>query len=324
MLQDNFGRKFHYLRLSITDVCNFRCTYCLPDGYEGRPDQAFLSLDEIRRVCSAFGAAGTRKIRITGGEPSVRKDLPEIIRTVKATPGIEKVAITTNGYRLPELIDEWADAGLDALNLSIDSLDPGVFQAITGHSRLHELLDGLDRAITLGIASIKVNAVMLRGLNDKQLAPFLDWIKNKAITLRFIELMQTGDNSEFFAERHVAGETLRQWLLDNAWTQTLRELDAGPAQEFYHPDYEGRVGLITPYSKDFCSTCNRLRMDSTGKLHLCLFSDTGIDVRPLLKSDDQRDELIEFLQNQLLDKKVSHFLQDGQSGGTRHLAMIGG
>ena len=324
MLRDNFGREFHYLRLSITDVCNFRCSYCLPDGYEGKPDEAFLSLDEIRRVCAAFGAAGTRKIRITGGEPSVRKDLTEIIRTVKATPGIEKVAITTNGYRLPKLIDQWADAGLDALNLSIDSLDPAVFQTITGHSRLHELLDGLDRAIALGIPTIKVNAVMLRGLNDNQLDPFLNWLKNKPITLRFIELMQTGDNSQFFAKHHIAGENLRLWLLDNGWSQALRSIDAGPAQEFYHSDYQGRIGLIMPYSKDFCSTCNRLRMDSTGKLHLCLFSDTGIDVRPLLKSDDQREELIEFLANQLTDKKVSHFLQDGKSGGTRHLAMIGG
>jgi cyclic pyranopterin phosphate synthase len=324
MLRDNFGREFHYLRLSITDICNFRCNYCLPDGYKGRPEQAFLSLDEIRRICTAFGEAGTRKIRITGGEPSVRKDLPPIISTIKATPGIEKVAITTNGYRLPELIDQWAEAGLDALNLSIDSLDPAVFQSITGHSRLHELLDGLDRAIVLGIPSIKVNAVMLRGLNDNQLEPFLDWIRDKPITLRFIELMKTGDNSKFFAKHHVAGEKLRLWLLDNGWNQVLRAIDAGPAEEFYHPDYKGRIGLIMPYSKDFCSTCNRLRIDSTGKLHLCLFSDTGINMRPLLSSDDQRDELVDFLKCQLIDKKGSHQLQQGQSGSTRHLAMIGG
>lgn len=324
MLRDNFGREFHYLRLSITDVCNFRCNYCLPDGYEGRSGRAFLSLDEIRRICAAFGDVGTTKIRITGGEPSVRKDLPAIIRTIKDTPGIKKVAITTNGYRLPALVDEWADAGLDALNLSIDTLDPSVFKSITGHSRLHELLDGLDRAITLGIKAIKVNAVMLRGLNDNQLLPFLDWLRNKPITLRFIELMETGDNSKFFAKHHVAGEKLRLWLLDNGWNQTSKTADAGPALEFYHPDYQGRVGLIMPYSKDFCSSCNRLRMDSTGNLHLCLFSDTGIDVRPLLRTDDQRDELIDFLKCQLLDKKASHSLQQGLSGGTRHLAMIGG
>lgn len=324
MLQDQFGREFHYLRLSITDVCNFRCNYCLPDGYEGRPDEAFLSLDEIRRLASAFAATGTSKIRITGGEPSVRKDLPDIIRTVKAIPGIQKVAMTSNGYRLPEFIDTWGEAGLDALNISIDSLDPAVFQTITGHSKLHEILAGLDRAIELSFPSIKVNAVMLKGFNDNQLARFLDWLRNKPITLRFIELMQTGDNAEFFAQRHVAGEKIRKTLLDQGWTQTLREKDAGPAQEFYHSDYQGRVGLIMPYSKDFCATCNRLRVSATGKLHLCLFSENGLDLRHLLKSDDQQDELLYFLRSQLADKKVSHFLQDGFSGGTRHLAMLGG
>ena len=324
MLQDQLGREFHYLRLSITDVCNFRCNYCLPDGYEGRPDEAFLSLDEIRRIATAFASTGTSKIRITGGEPSVRKDLPEVIRTVKATPGINKVALTTNGYRLPEFIDAWAEAGLDALNVSIDSLDPSVFQAITGHTKLHEILAGLDRAIELGIPTIKVNAVMLKGFNDNQLGRFLDWLRDKPITLRFIELMQTGDNAEFFAERHVAGEDIRQILLKQGWTQTLREKDSGPAQEFYHSDYQGRIGLIMPYSKDFCATCNRLRVSATGKLHLCLFSENGLNLRQLLESDDQHDELLQFLHAQLADKKVSHFLQDGFSGGTRHLAMLGG
>ncbi|MBQ0798384.1 MAG: GTP 3',8-cyclase MoaA [Porticoccaceae bacterium] len=324
MLEDRFGREFHYLRLSITDVCNFRCNYCLPDGYEGRPDEAFLSLDEIRRIASAFAATGTSKIRITGGEPSVRKDLTEIIRTVKSTPGINKVAMTTNGYRLPELIDSWADAGLDALNVSIDSLDPAVFQAITGHSQLQQLLDGLERAVELGIPTIKVNAVMLKGFNDNQLGRFQEWLKHKPITLRFIELMQTGDNAKFFAERHVAGDDVRTQLLNTGWTPTLRGKDAGPAQEFHHPDYMGRVGLIMPYSKDFCATCNRLRVNSTGKLHLCLFSENGLDLRHLLQADSQQEELINFLHTQLADKKVSHFLQDGDSGGTRHLAMLGG
>lgn len=324
MLQDSFGREFHYLRLSITDVCNFRCTYCLPDGYEGKPDRAFLSLDELRRVAAAFGATGTTKIRITGGEPSVRADLPAIIAAVKATPGIRTLALTTNGYKLPERIDAWAAAGLDALNLSIDSLDPAMFHAITGHERLQELLDGLDRALALGIATVKVNTVLLRGCNDNQIDRFLAWLRDKPITLRFIELMQTGDNGDFFRRHHVAGEDLRRRLLTEGWTQTIRAQDAGPAQEFHHPDYRGRIGLIMPYSKDFCATCNRLRMSATGKLHLCLFSEHGIDLRHLLQADDQRDELIAFLRARLADKKVSHFLQDGFSGGTRHLAMLGG
>lgn len=324
MLQDRFGREFHYLRLSVTDVCNFRCSYCLPDGYQGKPDQAFLSLDEIRRIASAFAAAGTTKIRITGGEPSVRRDLPDIIAAIKNTAGINKVVITTNGYKLPERIDSWAKAGLDGINVSIDSLDPSVFQAITGHGKLQELLDGLDRAIDLGIAAVKVNAVLLRDYNDKQLEAFLNWIRHKPITLRFIELMQTGDNAEFFNKHHVAGENLRNRLLTQGWTPALRGKDAGPAQEFHHPNFLGRVGLIMPYSKDFCATCNRLRVSSTGQLHLCLFSENGLDLRPLLQHDEQQQALLDFLRSQLADKKVSHFLQDGFSGGTRHLAMLGG
>lgn len=324
MLRDEFGREFHYLRLSITDVCNFRCNYCLPEGYQGRPDAAFLSLDEIRRIATAFAATGTRKIRITGGEPSVRADLPDIIRTLKDIQGIDKVVITTNGYRLPERIDAWHQAGIDAINLSIDSLDPAVFNAITGHDRLRELLEGLDRAIDLGIKTVKVNAVILRGLNDRQLDQFLQWIKAMPVTLRFIELMQTGDNEAFFKKHHFRGENIKQRLLAEGWREVQRDIDAGPAREFSHPEFRGRVGLIMPYSKDFCATCNRLRISSTGQLHLCLFSEHGISLRHLLQSDDQLPELLTFLRQQLGTKKISHFLQQGNSGGTQHLAMIGG
>lgn len=327
MLKDYFGREFRYLRLSITDVCNFSCNYCLPDGYKGdagRKGKGFLSLAEIRNIAAAFAQVGTRKIRITGGEPSVRADLPEIIAAVKQTPGIEKVVITSNGYKLPERIDSWIDAGLDGLNLSIDSLDPAMFHAITGHQRLQELLDGLERAMARGLTSVKVNAVMMRGYNDNQIDQFLTWIKHKPLSLRFIELMQTGDNEAFYQKHHVSGEDIKQRLLGDGWTQTVRAKDDGPAQEFYHPDYRGRIGLIMPYSKDFCATCNRLRISATGKLHLCLFSDNGIDLRHLLEHENQQADLIAFMQEQLNDKKVSHYLQDGYSGGTSHLAMLGG
>jgi cyclic pyranopterin phosphate synthase len=327
MLQDYFGREFRYLRLSVTDVCNFSCNYCLPEGYQGdsgRSGGGFLRLSEIRNIAAAFAQAGTRKIRITGGEPSVRSDLPDIIAAVKQTPGIEKVVITTNGYKLPQRIEHWVNAGLDGLNLSIDSLDPSVFQAITGHHRLQELLDGLDRAAELGMSAIKVNVVMMRGYNGQQIDQFLNWVKYKPLTLRFIELMQTGDNEDFYQRNHISGELIKERLLREGWEQALRSKDAGPAQEFYHADYQGRIGLIMPYSKDFCASCNRLRISATGKLHLCLFSDKGIELRHLLQRGDQKDELIAYLQAQLNDKKVSHYLRDGYTGGTRHLAMLGG
>ncbi|MEC8444572.1 MAG: radical SAM protein, partial [Pseudomonadota bacterium] len=159
-LQDAFGRRLTYLRLSITDVCNFRCNYCLPDGYQCNDDSSPLDLDEIARIAHIFARLGTRKIRITGGEPSVRRDLVEIIRILKQTPGIEQVAITTNGWKLPQFLPQWLEAGLDSLNVSIDSLDPRQFQAITGHDRLNDLLTGIEQAQQVGFERIKVNAVL--------------------------------------------------------------------------------------------------------------------------------------------------------------------
>ena len=197
MLEDKFGRRFHYLRLSITDVCNFSCDYCLPDGYQCDSDRDFLSLQEIRNITATFASLGTSKIRITGGEPSLRKDLPEIISICANTPGIEHVAITTNGYRLSEQIQSWLDAGLNSLNVSIDSLDPRMFKTITGHDKLETILDGISKATKAGI-QVKVNAVLMRQFNESELGNFLDWVKVTPVTLRLIELMQTGENSLFF------------------------------------------------------------------------------------------------------------------------------
>ena len=322
MLEDKFGRRFHYLRLSITDVCNFSCTYCLPDGYACDSDRDFLSLSEISTLVSTFAKLGTSKIRLTGGEPSLRKDLPAIIQRCASTKGIEHVAMTSNGYKLDKCVDEWVAAGLNSINISIDSLDPRMFAAITGHDKLEAILVGIDRALSLGI-KVKVNAVLMRQYNETEFAGFLNWIKQIPISLRLIELMQTGDNVSFFKNNHVSAEPLKQQLLQQGWGQIIRDKTAGPAQEFYHPDYAGNIGLIMPYSKDFCATCNRLRIAATGKLHLCLFADQGLDIRPFLHRNDQQG-LQRELVNLLGDKEATHWLQDGYTGATKHLAMLGG
>jgi cyclic pyranopterin phosphate synthase len=275
MLTDNFGRRFSYLRLSITDVCNFSCNYCLPDGYQCDQPRDFLSLLEIKRLTKSFAELGTEKIRITGGEPALRKDLPEVIRICKETPGIKTVAITSNGFKLPEHLPQWLDAGIDAINISIDSLDPRQFHAITGHDKLKTILTGIDMALADGRASVKVNTVLMRDHSGREIQSYLDWLKDTPITLRFIELMQTGDNQEFFDAQHVQGSRIKQNLILDGWLPVIQNKSAGPAQEFYHPDYKGKVGLIMPYSKDFCNSCNRLRMSSSGKLHLCLFGYEG-------------------------------------------------
>ncbi|WP_016957493.1 GTP 3',8-cyclase MoaA [Catenovulum agarivorans] len=324
MLQDKMGRKFHYLRLSITDVCNFKCTYCLPDGYQCDTPRDFLSTDEIANVVSAFAQLGTSKIRITGGEPALRKDLPNIIKLCRQQVGITDVALTTNGFNLEHNIDKWVDAGLTSLNVSVDSLDPNMFNAITGHNKLTSILAGLDKAQQLGLSKIKINAVLMRQYNGNDVQTYIDWLKDKPYTLRFIELMQTGDNLEFFKQNHVSGADIKQTLLQQGWSPVIRDKSAGPAEEFYHPDYQGRVGLIMPYSKDFCATCNRLRISALGKLHLCLFSEAGIDIRQHLQNSEQQAELMQLLQNYLGDKAPSHYLQQGVTGGTQHLAMLGG
>ncbi|GAB5380576.1 MAG: GTP 3',8-cyclase MoaA [Aliiglaciecola sp.] len=322
VLEDKFGRRFHYLRLSITDVCNFSCEYCLPDGYQCDSDRNFLTVDEIRTIASTFASLGTSKIRITGGEPSLRKDLPQIIKICTQTPGIEQVAITTNGYRLPQHIHSWAEAGLTSLNVSVDSLDPRMFQSITGQDKLDTILAGIDLALELGI-KVKVNGVLMRQYNANDLQQFLDWIADKPITFRLIELMQTGDNVSFFQANHVAGEPIKQTLLQSGWTQVIRDKASGPAQEFTHPQYQGNIGLIMPYSKDFCASCNRLRVSATGKLHLCLFADKGLDIRPYIQSGDDNG-LANQLQALLGDKEASHWLDKGMTGATKHLAMLGG
>lgn len=322
MLEDKFGRRFHYLRLSITDVCNFSCDYCLPDGYVCDSDRNFLSLAEIAQVTTGFAQLGTSKIRITGGEPSLRKDLPQIIAQCAQTPGIEHVAITTNGYKLPEHLPAWIDAGLNSLNVSIDSLDPRMFASITGHDKLEVIMRGIEVALQAGI-KVKVNAVLMRQFNQGEMSSFLDWVKQTPITLRLIELMQTGDNVTFFERNHVSGSAIKQLLIADGWSQIIRDKTAGPAQEFQHPDYQGNIGLIMPYGKDFCASCNRLRITAKGKLHLCLFADQGLDIRPFLQTGDQ-NALQQQLVNLLGDKEATHWLQEGFTGATKHLAMLGG
>lgn len=323
-LVDGFSRTFPYLRLSLTEACNYRCSYCLPDGYQADGRPTFLTLDEIRRLVRGFAAVGMRKIRLTGGEPSLRKDLPSIIAAVSATPGVRKIALTTNGCRLPQLVRTWREAGLTALNVSLDSLDAARFAAITGHDRFAEVTEGIEIAQTLGFDAVKLNAVLLRGLNDDELPAWLNYLRTRDVAVRFIELMRTGDNREYFERHHYRAEALEEQLIASGWTQQTRAADAGPAREYAHPGYRGRIGIIAPYSKDFCAGCNRLRVTARGDLRLCLFGDFGIPLRPLLQSDADHEALTARIATQLGLKAAGHGLHQGNTGITPHLASIGG
>ncbi|AYA39722.1 GTP 3',8-cyclase MoaA [Xenorhabdus nematophila] len=323
-LVDAFLRKFYYLRLSITDVCNFRCTYCLPDGYRPDGHKSFLSLPEIRRISRAFAELGTEKIRLTGGEPSMRRDFSEIIAAIHENPQIKKIAVTTNGYRMERDVTQWKAAGLTAINVSVDSLDPRQFYAITGQDKFFQVMRGIDAAFEAGFNTVKVNAVLMKNVNDLCLSAFLDWIKHRSIQLRFIELMETGDGHDIFHRHHLSGEVIRIQLLQQGWQQQQRARSDGPAQVFRHPDYQGEIGLIMPYEKNFCQSCNRLRVSAIGNLHLCLFGEQGIPLRDLLSDDSSLEALKLRIQGGLRHKRETHFLHQGDSGITPNLSFIGG
>jgi len=324
LLADGFGRRFPYLRLSLTEACNFSCSYCLPDGYQADGRPRFLEVDEIGRLVRAFATLGMHKIRLTGGEPSLRRDLDQVIERVAGTPGIRKVAITTNGTLLPRRLPGWHRAGLTALNVSMDSLRRERFHAITGHDRLPEILEGLELAQAIGLPSVKLNAVLLRGLNDDELPAWMEFLRERPLSVRFIELMRTGDNADYFQRHHLSASTVVEQLLASGWRLRPRAADAGPAREYTHPAHRGSIGVIAPYSQDFCQGCNRLRVTARGDLRLCLFGEFGVPLRPLLQHDDDRDALLARISTQLGLKAAGHGLHQGRTGLTPNLASIGG
>lgn len=322
-LTDGFGRRFHYLRLSVTEVCNFRCTYCLPDGFQRNGPLDFLTPQECERVVRAFADLGVSKVRLTGGEPSVRRDLAEIIARTAVTPGVDKVCLTTNGWNLERQIAGWRDAGLTNLNVSIDSLDREAFQRITGHDRLRSVIAGLDRALALGVPAVKVNGVLLREGVEAGFDAFAEFVRERPLAVRFIELMRTGDNAAYFADQHVPGTRLTDWLAERGWACGERAFDDGPAVEFSHPDYAGRIGLIAPYAPGFCDGCNRLRVTARGQLRLCLFGELGVGLKDLLERDEP-EALRARIVAALVGKPKGHRLHEANSGDTRQLAQFGG
>lgn len=324
-LHDSFQRRFSYLRLSVTDVCNFKCVYCLPNGYtKAKPEQEPLNLNEIKNLVHGFATLGFTKVRITGGEPTIRKDILEIISMVANTPGISQVALSTNGYKLEEMASSLQAAGVCKINVSVDSLNEERFEKITGKTNLKKILAGIHQALSLQYHAVKINAVLLKECASQEVDDFIEFTKIFPVTVRFIELMQTGSNLPLFRQSHVSANFIKAKLLSNGWKILPREIDAGPALEFEHSDYLGRIGIIAPYSKDFCSSCNRLRITSQGGLKLCLFGDKDYDLRPILQKDTQLPELIDRIQKLITYKASAHFLQDGNYGNTSHFARIGG
>ena len=324
ILSDKFSRKFHYVRLSITDRCNFKCQYCLPNGFQSTGKQQDLTIIEIENLVAALVEMGIWKIRLTGGEPTVRNDLTAIIAAIRKFPQITELSLTTNAYRLYRQLDEYLAAGLTGINISIDSLDQQQFARITGVDRLDKILPVIDCALASSLKSVKINTVLLKDSYLDELKHFSQLLKTKALTVRFIELMETGDNKEYFTRNYISAHEVIKYLEGNQWAQIPRSLASGPAQEFKHDQFVGKFGVIAPYSKDFCDGCNRLRFTARGELRLCLFGEGNYSIRHLLQNKADKTELQQQILSVLTTKPAAHRLNESLTGNVINFSKIGG
>jgi cyclic pyranopterin phosphate synthase len=322
-LEDSHGRRFEYLRLSLEEACNFRCLYCLPNGYHKTRSQPPLTPKEIERLVRAFAAMGVWKVRLTGGEPTLRPDIVEIARLTASVAGVRRLALSTNGYRLRQLAPPLQEAGVGAVNVSVDSLNEERFARLTGRNVLPEVLEGIFKCVTLGLET-KINVVMMKENFPDELEGFLELARHRPISVRFIELMRTGDNAALFDSSHVSSEGLASFLREKGWRNVERSGGDGPARRLRHPEFKGSLGIIAPYAKDFCSTCNRLRVTSRGELRLCLFSESNAPLRHLLQDDGDLGGLQRAIRDLLSGKKTSHELSEGRFGDAKNFAMMGG
>ena len=296
MLTDSFGRTLDYLRVSVTDRCNFRCVFCMPqEGVEWKPHEAMLSFEEFLRVCRIMARLGIRKIKVTGGEPLVRRGTAAFIEKLKAIPGIEKITLTTNGFLLGEYLDEaetLAPGSLpDSVNISLDALDPERFRQLTrdAQHRPDEILPYVDRLLEKKV-TVKINCVPVRGFNGEELVPLAALAKDRYIAVRFIELMPLGSASDM---KPIPGKETAM-LIEKAYgslTSFTGMQGNGPAVYYSLPGFTGKIGFINAVTHGFCESCNRLRLTSEGFLKLCLSHDLGLDVRALLRTGADDSEI---------------------------------
>ncbi|HZJ76922.1 MAG TPA: GTP 3',8-cyclase MoaA [Oscillospiraceae bacterium] len=318
-MKDSYGRKINYLRISLTDRCNFRCVYCMPEkGIQNKLyHESMLSLEDIYVLIKHFVELGIDKVRFTGGEPLVRKGIVDLISEVGKLEGIKDLAMTTNGSLLKQMAKPLKEAGLSRVNISLDTLDPVKFSKITRCGDLDAVLKGIDEAMNVGLAPIKINTVLIGGVNDNEIRDLIDFTK-KGIDVRFIELMPIGEAAGFAEEKFVSTDLVLKTVSELVPIE--REDKSSPAAYYVLPGVEGKVGLINPISCKFCSNCNRVRITSTGKLKLCLHSNREIDLKSALENNENIKEVIK---NAIWTKDESHHLEDEQYI-IRNMHQIGG
>lgn len=323
-LKDAYGRSISYLRLSVTDRCDLRCFYCLPQGFSDfeTPDH-WLDFDEIERVVRAFALLGLRRVRLTGGEPLVRKNLPELAARISVVNGIDDLSLSTNAVQLGRYAHALKQAGVARLNVSLDSLQADKFKQITG-GRLDKVLHGLQQARQAGFAPIKINMVVMKGINDDEVEAMVDFCIAQGFTLRFIETMPIGDTgrqaSEHFLDlREVRTRLERRFSLIPA---TLP--GGGPARYLQVAGSDLKLGFITPISQHFCDTCNRVRLGVDGTLYLCLGQEHSVPLRPHLRQGISDDGLAERLTEAIARKPYKHEFKDDSARIVRFMAQTGG
>ena len=320
---DSTGRDIRYLRLSVTDLCNLRCRYCMPDGVEKLECEAVLTYEEFLRLAALFARCGIDTVRVTGGEPLVRKGVDQLVAGLKATPGIRKVTMTTNGILLAQQLPALQKAGLDGVNISLDTLSPEVFARITARDEFGHVMEGIHAALASGIP-VKLNCVPQVGVNEGELEALAALAQDQPLQVRFIEMMPIGYGA---AMPCISGPELRQRFA-RRWPELQPLAEAafgdGPAVYYTVPGWQGGIGFIAAVHGKFCAGCNRVRLTSQGFLRPCLASEQGADLRALLRSGATDTELLQAIRAAIFEKPREHHFGDSSMPATRGMYRIGG
>jgi cyclic pyranopterin phosphate synthase len=330
LLKDSFGRAIRDLRVSLTDRCNFRCFYCLPHGEPPiAPKEQMLSYEEIESVCDIFVSLGIEKIRLTGGEPMMRRDIETIIRklAVFKKDGLQDLALTTNGYFLPDRAQSLKDAGLDRITISLDSLKRNVFKQMTGVDVLDRVLEGIAAAKRAGLDPIKINAVIVRGHNEDEVADFAAFAREHDVKMRFIEFMPLDSGHDWQREQVVSGREIRERINERFPLEPVgvRRGSETSARFRFADGGKGEIGIIAPVTEAFCGACSRIRLTSDGQIRTCLFSTVEHSLRDVIRSGASRKEVIEYIESVVLKKEPRHFINDpGFVAPSRSMSFIGG
>ncbi|MCA1770450.1 MAG: GTP 3',8-cyclase MoaA [Halomonas sp.] len=326
-LIDDFGRRVRYVRISVTDRCDFRCVYCMSEEMTFLPRAQVLTLEELALVARAFIELGVEKVRLTGGEPLVRRDIDQLVEQIGALPGLRDFAMTTNGASLPKFARRLREAGMTRLNISLDSLDPERFRQLTRTGDLARVIDGIRAAREAGFERTKLNAVILKGRNDDEVIDLVTFARDEGLDISFIEEMPLGDVSDHRRDETYCSSDEVQALIETRYPLTpTTESTLGPSRYFRMADSDTRVGFISPHSHNFCSTCNRVRVTVEGRLLLCLGNEHSVDLRRVLRAHPGDIEALKraIVEAMPLKPERHHFTTDGDVHVVRFMNMTGG